>query len=294
MTISINPIKSQRRLLAAAMFLSLQIATSAHAEEWRESKGGHFVVYYGKDESFAGEVLNKAEAYYRNIASGLGYAKYSEFWIWDNRAKIYIYPDHESYLKATGQPAWSHGLADYKKKEIVSYVWSEGFVESLLPHEMAHLIFRDFVRFAGQVPTWMDEGVAQWAEESKRDYMIGLVKDLLNNDFLITIKDMMKIDLKYIKEKDVLYTREIITKTGGSGVVFLTGDKLIKAYYVEGFSIVSFLITKYGSIRFAQLCRELRDGKMLEDALKASYPNQISNLKELQSEWISYIISDGN
>ncbi|MFH1190255.1 MAG: hypothetical protein V1682_06145 [Candidatus Omnitrophota bacterium] len=284
-------INLRRLLIAAAILLSLQVSAPALAQGWKEAKGEHFIVYYGQDEKFAKEVLDKAEAYYRDIASGLGYPRYSEFWLWDKRTKIYIYPDHESFLKATGQPAWSHGMADYKKKEITSYVWSEGFIESLLPHEMAHLIFRDFVGFAGQVPLWLDEGVAQWAEAAKRDFMLGLARDLLNNDFLMTINELMKINLKYVKEKDVLYMREIVTKSGDAGVVFLTGDKLIKAYYVEGFSLVDFLIHKYGSSRFAQFCRELRDGKTLEEALRASYPAHIGNLKELQSEWVSFILS---
>ncbi|MCM8782367.1 MAG: hypothetical protein NC828_04885, partial [Candidatus Omnitrophica bacterium] len=97
-------------------------------------KGEHFLVYFTQDKKFPQEAVNKAAVYYQRIASELGYPRYSEFWLWDKRVKIYIYPNHASFLQATGQPQWSHGMADYTKKQIISFMWSEGFVESLLPH----------------------------------------------------------------------------------------------------------------------------------------------------------------
>ena len=60
-------------------------------------KGDHFLVYFTKDEGFAKDVLNKSELYYNRISSDLGYARYSEFWTWDKRVKIYIYPDKDSF-----------------------------------------------------------------------------------------------------------------------------------------------------------------------------------------------------
>ena len=99
----------------ASIFLSSLIAT---AEGWGELKGEHFIIYFVSDEGFAKDVLDKAEVYYKNIATDLGYPRYSEFWLWEKRVKIYIFPDHASYLKATGQPDWTHGMADYTNKQI--------------------------------------------------------------------------------------------------------------------------------------------------------------------------------
>jgi hypothetical protein len=290
MKISKRQIKFYLIVFISAMSLG-QSTVFAADQEWREIKGEHFLVYFIQDDKFAQEVADKAEYYYRNIASDLGYPRYTEFWLWDKRAKIYIYPDHSSYVKATGQPQWSHGLAVYKKKEIISYAWSEGFLESLLPHEMAHLIFRDFVGFTGLIPIWLDEGVAQWAEYSKRQFMKDLVKELFETNSLMMLKDMMRIDLMYIQEKDMLYIRAALTKGGEPGVVFLTGDKLIKNYYIEAFSLVDFLIQRYGAESFANFCRELRDGKTLEDALKAAYPVYIHNMDEFQNKWREYLLN---
>lgn len=262
---------------------------SSSAQEWQELKGEHFFVYFVQDEKFAKEVLDKAEVYYRSIASDLGYPRYSDFWLWDKRVKIYIYPDHASFLAATAQPQWSFGMADYKRKQIVSFAWGKGFLESILPHEMAHLIFRDFVGFKGEIPLWLDEGVAQWAEETKRQEMKFKVKQLFEKDSLISLADMMKLDVHNITEKDRVYIRSTRTKEGDKGVIFLSGDNLIATYYLQSVSLVGFLIEKYGSDRFREFCRQLRDGKTIEEALRFAYPTYIRNLKELEDMWREYL-----
>ncbi|MBN1405354.1 MAG: hypothetical protein JW946_02420 [Candidatus Omnitrophica bacterium] len=267
------------------------IAFADDQPQWQEIKGEHFLIYFTGDEKFAKESEQKAEYYYRNIALDLGYQRYSEFWLWDNRVKIYIYPDHASYIKATGQPEWSHGMANYKTKQIASYTWSEGFLESLLPHEIAHLIFRDFIGFKGEAPLWLDEGVAQWAEYSKRNFMKSQVKNIFDANSIMLVNDMMKVDFKYIQLKDVLYIRATLTKEGEPGVVFLTGDELIKNYYIQAFSMVSFLVEKYGAERFSHFCRELRDGKSFEAGLNAAYRERISGINEFQNKWREYLLN---
>ena len=139
-------------------FFSAVTLTADEIGEWKELKGEHFIVCYLQNEDFADDVLDKSEVYYSRIAADLNYPRYSEFWTWDKRVKIYIHPNLESFLKATGQPQWSRGMADYNNKQIISYAWSGGFLESLLPHEIAHLIFRDFVGFKSEIPLWLDEG----------------------------------------------------------------------------------------------------------------------------------------
>jgi hypothetical protein len=262
---------------------------SSYAQEWQELKGEHFLVYFTQDKKFAQEVLDKAEVYYQRIASDLGYPRYSEFWLWDKRVKIYIYPDHASFLAATGQPQWSQGMADYKNKQIISFLWSKGFLESLLPHEMAHLIFRDFVGFKGEIPLWLDEGVAQWAEEAKRGEMKFKVQQLFEKDALLSLEDMIRLDIRNVTEKDRVYIRSTRTKEGDKGIVFLSGDNLITTYYLQSVSLVGFLIEKYGSERFADFCRQLRDGKTIEEALKFAYPVYMRNLKELENRWREYL-----
>lgn len=271
-----------------ALFFLFSFSLKSFAQDWQELKSEHFVVYFTQDDNFAQEVLGAAEVYYQRIASDIGYPRYSAFWTWDKRVKIYIYLDQSSYLKATGQPEWSQGMADYTNKQIMGYIRSTGFIESILPHEIAHLIFRDFVGFKGEIPLWLDEGVAQWSEELRRKQIKTMAKHLYNNNSLLTLKDMMNLDIK-IMDKKAVYIRPILTKDGDKGVLFLSGDNLINTYYLQAASLVGFLMERYGSYSFADFCRQLRDGKTLEDALKNTYPAYIQNLDELERNWREYI-----
>ena len=274
------------------LFISLILVTGSLAQEWQALNGDHFIIYFLGNEQIAKDILDKAEFFYRNIATELGYPRYSEFWLWDKRVKIYIYPDHQTFLKATGQPQWSQGMADYKNKTIVSYAWSKGFVESLLPHEMAHLIFRDFVGFKGEIPLWLDEGVAQWSEEPKRKQIKAVAKQFFNDDAVLSLEDMMKLDIRKVTAADRVYIRSTVTKKGDRGILFLSGDNLINTYYIQAVSLVGFLIEKYGSYAFSSFCRELRDGKKLEDALRFAYPDHIRDLNEFEQRWREYLTRD--
>jgi hypothetical protein len=266
------------------------MTASLYAQEWKQLSSDHFNLFFqSADDEFSKAVLERSEAYYAEIASDLGYARYSEFWTWANKANIYIYPDHKTFMEATGQPEWSEGMADYRKKEIIGYFGSKGFEDSILPHEMTHLIFRDFVGFKGEVPLWLDEGVAQWHERVRRDEVRRLAKDLYGRDSLLSIKDMMKLDIRNIKYKDTVYIRPIKTKSGEKGVLFLSGDSLISTYYLQAVSLVDFLITEYGTDTFTHFCRQLRDGKSLEEALGFAYPASIRNLDDLERTWKKYI-----
>lgn len=237
--------------------------------EWQELRGDHFIVYFVENKKFATDVLWQAEKYYRRIADELGYERYSNFWQWDKRVKIYIYKNREDYLKNTGQKKWSEGMADYGNKTIISYAWNKDFLEALLPHEMTHLIFRDYVGFKGEIPVWLDEGVAQWQEPAKRSAVKFAIREMVKRNSIIPLDKLMRMDIRM--EKD---------------------EELVDAYYIESISLVEFLITRYGSRRFIGFCRQLRDGKSMNEALRFSYPTSIRSIEALEKEWKRYILED--
>jgi hypothetical protein len=262
-----NPIK-QRVFLGWAVLFSwvLLAAFAPKAEPWKEIRGDHFIVFHFGEESFAREVLRKAEQYYKQIGEDLGYERRSSFWQWDNRVKIYIYKTKEDFLKNSGEAEWSEGYADYTGKVIVSYEWKKDFLESLLPHEITHLIFRDYVGFQGEVPTWLDEGVAQWEEPAKRKVVRSIMRFYLENGNGYSLEDLMTVNLKNISARPA-----------------------VEIFYVQAASIVDFLIAKYGSDSFIFFCRQLRDGKSIEAALSFAYPTQMRTVKEMEEKWKVYV-----
>jgi hypothetical protein len=293
--------------IAGIVFLLFLCTAASYAgqENWQELKDEHFIVYYAQPapssslvsaetnpEAFSRQVLFEAEKFYQRLAEKLGYARSSEFWTWDKRVKIYIYPDRAAFQASGNYPPWSDGIAEYKGKSILSFAGSTGFIESVLPHEIAHLVFRDFVGLTDTIPLWLDEGVAQWAEEKKLAQLQAQVKQMLLKDSLLTLDDMMKLDIRTIVHKDNVYIRPTITRKGDRGVLFLTGDALVNSYYLEAVSLVSFMVDKFGAMEFANFCRQLRDGKSVEESIRDVYYTHFRDMVEFEAAWRKYIGQD--
>jgi len=174
---------------------------------WQEVKGTHFVVRYSApaDASEAGRILRRAEEYYTKIANQIGYARYTNFWTWEDRAKIYIFATQEEFVKQTSQPAWSRGyvVSDIKlfdSRMIVTYRQEESFSQGLLPHEISHLILKDFIGFDVPIPIWFDEGVAQLQETDKKDLAYQIMKNLIAREKHIPLVVLNQINIHKEKE----------------------------------------------------------------------------------------------
>jgi hypothetical protein len=224
---------------------------------------------------FAADVLASAEHHYRRIAADLGYTR-SEFWTWDKRVSIVIYPDPGSYAASTGHPSWSQGMSDYAKKEISSYAFSSILMEQILAHEMTHLILRDFLG-KGDLPRWLDEGVAQWEEEPRRLESRQIMRNCLERDLLLSIEEMNQININVVDKFFAgLPDRTWLAKAG---------KELMAIYYAEAVSMIGFLIDTFGPAEFIGFCRQLRDGKPLEKAIVLAYPKQFKSLKDFEEQW---------
>lgn len=244
----------------------------AGLSSWGEVKGEHFIVSHESKghREVAATLLRRAEEYYRKIAVQLGYARYSDFWTWENRVRIFLFSDQASFMSKTGQPLWSAGAALrhsrlFQSRAIMTYPQEEDFYDGLLPHETAHLILHDFIRREENLPIWFDEGVAQIQESRKSDVSREMMRRLARKRRHIPFNALMNHDIR--KETD--QTR-------------------VKIFYAESLSIVEFLLKTYGSDSFGALCRQMRDGKSFEEALTAAYPG-VGDLLTLENKWISYI-----
>ncbi len=105
---------SPKILFAGAVVVSLLLYFSlAEAVNWQESKDKHFIAYHVKaDKPFARKVLKKSEGYYKSMPKKLGITRYSNFWTWDNRVKLYLYSDRATFLNETGKPQWARAVAN--------------------------------------------------------------------------------------------------------------------------------------------------------------------------------------
>ncbi len=231
--------------LSFFMLLCLGAAPAWAQAQFQKSSSRHFEIYYEEsvEESFVKEALDFAEKYYDELTEKLGFVRY-DYWTWDDRAKIYIYADAESYLADTGQPAWSGGLASYKEKTIRTFPRSVGFFDSLLPHEIGHIIFRDVIG-SHAVPLWLEEGVACYLEPARRFGSSKMVKDAVKDGTFIPLEELNTMDPRATSDAE-----------------------RVELFYAESVSLLTFLIEEFGVDRFNRICDRVRDGKPFERALQ--------------------------
>jgi len=255
-----------RRCLVLSLFIFLcSFSLIAAQDKWNISKGTHFIVYFkNAPESFIQKVIDNAENYYNEIADNLGFRRYN-FWLWDNRARIYIYDDAQDYCANTGQPSWSGGCANIKDKIIHTFPFAKGFFETVLPHEMGHIIFREFVGFDNNaIPLWLDEGVASYQQDLRNSTADKIVKDAIKKGEFIGLDSLSNINPHTI-----------------------TDTNKVNLFYAESVSMVDFLIKKFGQDSFIYFCQQLRDKKDFSKALASAYP--FKDIQELNESWLHYL-----
>ena len=215
-------------------------------------------------------ILRRAEEYYVRVAQDIGYSRYQDFWTWERRVVIILYPDQYAFQRFTGSPGWSKGYASrdtriFRERTIVSYNGQENFLGEVLPHEIAHLMLWDHWRTPRAAPVWFEEGVAQLEEEGKRDQVQAAIRPVVMQGRHIPLASL-----------------QLMTVTGEE-------DKVkVSLFYAQSLSIVVFLIQKYGVSSFYRLCRELRDGMSFELALARAYPSEIDSIDTLEKRWVKH------
>ncbi|MBF0479587.1 MAG: hypothetical protein HQL26_08895 [Candidatus Omnitrophica bacterium] len=255
-------------ILLLILFFSMTIQAWARVdvpEGWSVERTRHFLVYYKNvPYDLVKTVQESAEECFRTIKENLGMS--SEVpWTLDDRAKIYIYPNHDDYVAALKGFPWSSGVAHAKDKTIRTFPAENGFFDSVLPHELGHIIFREVIGFETEIPLWLEEGVAMNQEKAKRYGSDQYVKEAIKNKRFKTLAQLSQMQL----------THEI-SKTE------------VDLFYEESASAVNFLINEYEDVRFFRLCKKLKEGFSFEPVLEKVYP-QVRSIKRLNDNWVDYL-----
>jgi hypothetical protein len=120
----------------------------------------------------------------------------------------------------------------------------------------------DFIG-AERLPLWVAEGFAQWEQYGRKLLSFGLEPHGIGR---MPFAEWVDFDVR--REPD----------SGRAA-----------RYYRQSASVVGFLISEFGGERFGSFCRGLRDGKKVEDALKAAYADQVPGLAQLEKAWANYV-----
>jgi len=247
--------------LSARADTLVPLRTQAGTSDWNIKKSKHFIIHYREaPKEYISKVKRCAEHYYRSITDYLGFRRFN-FWTWDERCKIYLYPNRREYLKETPSVSWSRGGVHIIRKEIATYVEKEEFLDYVLPHELGHIVFREVVGFDKKLPLWIDEAVALLQEKDRQKYLAA-ARELVREGRHIPLEALSKI--RSYKRVSPL------------------------TFYSQSASIVEFLLEEFGRGRFITFCRRLRDGKDWKKALLGTY--RFEDLSALEEAWVDSLI----
>lgn len=269
--------KILEKVIAFSVFLSVfspcKVFPGAYDKDkdFKQMRSSHFVINYHKDVEYShvNKIKNTAEKYYRIITQEFNLIR-KDFWSWENRAKIFIAKDRNDYNSRFECPSWSGACVDYINKKIYTFPNHQQF-EAIFVHELTHIIFREYVGM-GHLPLWFDEGTACYVEDkyvSKKykNSLFFLKKKIKNNEY-IKLTDLSNI------------TGEILKNYPNEDVRF---------FYLESYSIVNFIKTKYGNRKFYDLKQALKKGYSFEEALEKKFYG-IKDLDDLEKAWKNFYL----
>ncbi len=237
----------------------------AAVKEWQEYKTDNFKIFaHHVDEGFVNTVMTEAEDALRDVLNNFGIHKY-QMWSGEKAVSIYIYANEDDYVKNGGQAGWSHGAALIQFRSIRTYPSANGFFDSILPHELGHIVLHEYIGIDTPVPLWFDEGTAMYQEKAKQ---LGCHKTTV-----LAMENGKFIPLTELTDMRLYSGTDIPT---------------VSLFYAESASIVNFMITQLGDFHFRKLCRELKESRGFETALSNAFP-RVKSVVDLNKQWVRFL-----
>ena len=230
--------------------------------DWNEYKGDHFIIHYHSSipNRYIREFTKRCERYYHLIAERLNFRRF-DYWSWEKRARVFIYPSRQEYVKDKGRSQWSAASVHVKRKFISTYYFAEDFFDVILPHELTHIILREHIGLKTRVPLWFEEGVACANEDNCcLKYLLVLKRSFDQEDY-ITVAQLENIGRP--------------------------ARELPRLFYPMAASLLIFLLEDYGKEDFLQLCRALKQKNIFYGAMDDVY--EIKDAQVLNEKFLIFL-----
>lgn len=221
--------------------------------DWSSQTSDQVTLYwYEGAYSFAEELIDAADEALQRLASDTGVSL-------EHPAKIYIYASFEELRGALVYPfEWTGGLAftDYGIIAIGISPDNLTWGKRTIAHELAHLVVHQAVFGPyGDLPTWLDEGLASYAEGE------------LRSDFQFQLNEA-------ISEDELFSVRSLSSS-------FPTDPDEARLSYAQSYSLVQFLLDNYGRDKILELLDVFKEGSGYDDALLQVYGFDMDGLNAL-------------
>ncbi len=225
---------------------------------WKvDSREDMDLYYHDRDSSFIQALTNGIEEKLARVELPVDIPE-------ERKIKVFVYADNEEYQSAVlFAQKWSGGRA-YTQYNIIIYGISSDQLEwgkRTLAHEITH-IFVEETKFGpfGDVPTWLNEGLAEYSEGEMTEYYQSILEDAIINNELHSVKSISSS--------------------------FPADPDMATLAYVQSSSLVSYLLDIYGWEKMRELLEVFKEGSTYDSGLNQVYSFDINGLEE---EWLTYI-----
>jgi Peptidase MA superfamily len=221
--------------------------------DWRSLNNGDFLRlhWYEGDQTFA---IDLAKAAY----NGLQFNETKSGLEVESSIDIYIYADTNDLKDAIlYEPSWSGGQA-FPDQDIVILGISPDDLDwgrDAIVHELTHVLVGHLTfSCLGDVPTWLNEGLAVYSEGELDPASQQQLEDAIRSDTLLSVRSL-SVGFSEVSDK-----------------AFLS--------YSQSYSITKFLLENYGQEEMTSLLVALREGTTIDNALMQTYGFKIDGLEE--------------
>lgn len=218
------------------------------------------VYYYTGNEAFATIVLESAQSTIDRLQS--------EFAVERSRPiRLWVYNTRSDYAgtQAPNSQEWSVGVA-FPAYQVILAVLPEGNqreVGRVVPHEISHQVLFQATRNPFNAPpTWLDEGLAVSAQANGNEDFQAMVERAAEDGRLFSIRAL---------------TSEFPYDPADASLA-----------YAESFSIVQFMIVRWGPEGVAKVIDAYRQGLSHDDVLLAALGVDMDELDRLWKESLNY------
>jgi hypothetical protein len=222
----------------------------------QENSSLHFKVKaYGQDTVLG--VSATAEAAYTRIMTDTGLNSFMPRGLY----QVVVYGTQDEYRKKTGQPDWSGGVAVGN----AIYTYSSARLDSVLSHEVTHLIWFEYMGRVNPDHRWINEGLAVHQENKA-------VGSRGQGDMFSSLRGQMR--------SQTIPMDQMIRLVPATERAYE-----VSLWYAQAESMVRFMIERGGRIGFSQFLGALRYDKNLDQAVAEGFPGSWRTLEELERDW---------
>jgi hypothetical protein len=219
------------------------------------------IYWYKGNNSFAREIMLSAQQTLARLTEDTG----AEL---KKPVKLYIYANSQDLREAMIYPQeWTGGAAFTRYGIIAIGIASNNldWGKRAVVHELTHLVIHQMtLNPYNDLPTWLDEGLAMYTEGA--------------------------LDLEYTAYLNKAITEKSLISVHSLASPFSTYTEQSYLSYAQSYSLIDFLISKYGQAQMLELLLAFREGSSYNGSLEEVYGFDMNGLNTLWRDYVTMSI----